>query len=1333
MSYYNINKFLLLDMSYKPSFAKSSFNKFTSEPSSQIHKSNKSTEIFQMINVINTANVSDILSFFESNIMSGYIDSDNNTPIHLIVQTDNQKLDQINKIHLIQILIKYPFNISFDSPNKHSFSPLYIAIIKQYDKIVKCLLLLGADAKRLTFNHQNALHLAILPNIMNCEQKITPESIIKFEANSEDKNIIYNQALSIFANHRNLYADAIKNLKLHIEPIDNFYSDWKNSNLTNNNSELFESDTPIDKLLKEFQNTIQKQLINSSIDQFNFDKTIGFQCSQTILRITAEYENFIKPTLIDINTDNKDFVLLNDTNIINITDRILNTNQSKYKSHETEHVNTKTKYRNLLYTDIDRILKLLYTGHNFDRTKNIPSLGGGGGVSNPPPLNSINDKHNNEICMVFGIDPNNPNNPDYEHHLSLYSAFVNNQQKIPNIKLAISSNDHNHIINQIRNYAINVLTTINYSENPSVNPTLLSKIRNNLNNILDRFVNGLPGPGLDLDRIIQFIKTNPLVTLAIMRTNINFGLNSITLDKLKKVNDILNLKYSSKTKDIYNAIINLNLYKSEYSTDDIFYKNIIQYYNLLISNGDNGGLKTLRDNNDFEIYVMTNINDIIVGHISYLNANLGLINLNTINPIDMLNLNIYHTYPNISKLEYFKFDNPIGGDDHNYRIAKYDFNQFNYKNNVINQINPNPLIGNISFENIKFVANSFAKSDIPIIDYLNLFKKRFIKWWIENSVDNSKVLFPIFDQIKNIIEFNIDSPEKLNDQNITLETTLLIVKIIDRLFIQTVRFKIYLIAVQKLKQNIFNISNSVIITNYLDQILHVSNRSLKLDKKLNDMVVFNNLDKHQSIIDKISPLTKLIIDDKIITNIFEPLNSESNIIYRYDMDSKSMGNYIVYYPPDYKSLNLISSRKCIYNTTLVLETILTYAKSYDYLKIDINGFSPIFYAIQSGNYLLIQTIMNILSAKSVDRSKILNQINPFGQTPLTYAYECICNCLNMIPDYPMLNITFINNLLLSGAIANNLPNEYRNNYKYVLYDINEFLNDPKYDFFLIYKIMLNQSKIPNINNNQTDKLTYKYANVSLHNKLKIALDKVSDSIQNYKFTSDDLIDLRTETNLIFDKEINHLKELVDIFEQKYHPRKLYKYQTNTNNTPNRPINVSNIKSIKYIKSSNDYYVRLIALGIKSIKKLIETYYLNVILAQLNTINVFNIDFDDIDGSNIVNQIERQIRKIIVDFTNLNIFDLVRIYYNIKLDQFDDQIYNQTIIDDFFTKLLNKLSLNGIFKLDSVPYINIKQHINAHMIELISKTLQFNQVMLDVIHRWIVNYYYFVKTFKALIN
>ena len=78
------------------------FNRFDDRPvSKQIYKPNNSSINAEMSSVIISANPTEILNFFAQNSFTSYVDNDGNSPVHLIIIIDNNKLNKQQKIDLI--------------------------------------------------------------------------------------------------------------------------------------------------------------------------------------------------------------------------------------------------------------------------------------------------------------------------------------------------------------------------------------------------------------------------------------------------------------------------------------------------------------------------------------------------------------------------------------------------------------------------------------------------------------------------------------------------------------------------------------------------------------------------------------------------------------------------------------------------------------------------------------------------------------------------------------------------------------------------------------------------------------------------------------------------------------------------------------------------------------------------------------------------------------------------------------------------------------------------------------------------------------------------------
>lgn len=1180
--------------------------------SQQIYNIDSQYLINEMISMINTGNLTEILNFFESHHGNNLFltDRDLNTPIHLIIRVKSNLMNEDVKIALIKQLISIPYNLPFDKSNKFIETPLHLAIILQYEKIVKQLLEWGADINKINANHQNALHLALIPIIHQCEKLITPEALIVPIQQTLDKNILYNQALSIFYNNKTLFDKQINQIiKPNIKQIEKIYNDSVGRLLRSNNDSngkilnLYQKQLPINRHLMDFQNSILTLISNSKISEVDILQTISEQIKQTTKKISEDYEKLVIGGLADINTESsKSLINLNQFDILEITDKILNTTDNVYKSIEDELKFQKDNVQNQIYDQIDQILKLCYLLHNIDR-KNSTQI-------DVPILV-------NNYLYVYPV-------PDGTEPPTLFSPQTENIYKL------------------------------------------------------------------------------------IYDSDLYSGRNLI---------------------DVYLNQINKN--------------NLIQYFNILI--GPNG-LKTLQINDEFDIKVSNEINIIINDHISSLNLWLALDNIkaNTnLTQYIFADENIYNTQQ-VVKLDFFKlktFSTISVPNPSNYDIVGIKINsQHKQEEEIKYQSMLVPLPLDLIPTDIKkiFVPNSFTNS-VYEIDYLKFLKKRFIYWFL-NECTLSGSIKTIFNEIYNLIKNNLTI---LNDQTLTMETVCLIIKILDRLFIQTIRNEINLLAIEKVKSIIQRstpelIDNLSSLNNQSDlfNILHISTHIQKLDKTINQLVyIQTNSVAINPIYDKSN-----IIDENSIKNIF---NKKIPDFTSPDIIEKQNGDYLVHYQPDYQSLAPIKSRKCMINSTTIVNIILnsgqTMGKSIDYLKMDVNGFSPIYYAIYARNYLLIKTIFNKFG--SIVSKSIQYQLNSYKKSPILYAYDLVLSTYEKTkrPDFEMINVAFINNLLLTATIANNLPTNYYDNYKPIIHVLNEFIkfgfDSDKCKFFNLLNVKsFNHNNISNIStmiaalSNQINiKLQYNSNFISDSNLLPI-LTTLNNHILTYGKIDDELIqitNIKNNHNLI--SEIKHMKSLVEIFEKKHKSKKIYNsYINNVRPVVSTSANISD----DTIKTINEYYLILVILGIIGTKDIIANHYANIIIKEFYTINVFNFDFTNIT-TNGPNQIGENISKLIKTFVDSNIFDMVRAYFEIKLDDFDFELKNKTTIDDFFVRLIDHLATNGFFKLDSPSYYNIKQYVHIHMIELTIQTLEYVQTLMDICHRWTINYYQSLRTFDEI--
>lgn len=305
---------------YKPYIPRYNDNRPISK---EIFKINNTEVNNLMVSIINSANVSEILDFFNSNTSSKFIDSNGNSPVHLLIEVDNNKLNQKQKISIIEKLIKPPINIGINSTNKASLTPLHLAVLKQYDEIVAKLIEFGADIQKINQYHQNCLHLALIPNIQPCEEKASPEPIIKLDPIYEDKNKLYNEILSIFYNHLQHIDMPFQIIRDHFTHFENYYTHKQKSNIELVGSNVRYKETPIDRTLKEIQNTITNEMTNSKTNKSDIKTKINAQINKSIREIKAEYVKFTETSIKPIKIDRRQVLKYNEQDLNVITDYIL--------------------------------------------------------------------------------------------------------------------------------------------------------------------------------------------------------------------------------------------------------------------------------------------------------------------------------------------------------------------------------------------------------------------------------------------------------------------------------------------------------------------------------------------------------------------------------------------------------------------------------------------------------------------------------------------------------------------------------------------------------------------------------------------------------------------------------------------------------------------------------------------------------------------------------------------------------------------------------------------------------------------------------------------------
>lgn len=1338
---------------YKPYIPRFNDNRPISK---EIFKINNTEVNNLMASIINSANVSEILDFFNSNTSSKFTDMNGNSPVHLLIEVDNNKLNQKQKISIIEKLIKPPINIGINSTNKASLTPLHLAVIKQYDEIVIKLIEFGADIQKINQYHQNCLHLALIPNIQPCEEKASPEPIIKLDPIYEDKNKLYNEILSIFYNHLKYptFDIPFQTIRDHFTHFENYYTHKQKSNIELVGSNVRYKETPIDRTLKDIQNIITKEMTNSKTNKSDIKTKINAQINKSIREIKAEYEKFTETCIKPIKIDRRQVLKYNEADLNVITDYILCNigPDSDYSNLEEFLYKKKREVLNSIHDDMDKMFKLFHHDYKLKR-------------------------RDNKYYMYPIVDAN------YGMAQGGDSLIDNNLDNILPLLLPLPI-DLNYTRENILYYNVNDTSTF----------TDLQKLV--LNNLKTQY------NLLTWDETKCTWKTFLMLIYYYGSSLYTHNPDTITKNDIIRYYNML-VRGESQTNDI---VTNINNYVATPIQANSFLANIIN-------------LSLLDYFNKFEKDVAEKINNFLPDHIKKLNLWIALDNLSqfpiyTINPfiqpqrggnfeligglrsgklpqIDFSNntiyksgtvLNVEHANnlneiilipflliidesvlkrdpPNINRLNPYQNPAPHHPQKElNYKLVIY--NEYDTDRTTIPIPHPdnaivyalaigipaipqtnyeiggnapiqyqdfcNPLqAAGVPIDNIVHIPNSFT--DLKELDYLDFLKKRFIRWFIYVSQPPAPGLpLPqpppiqhaqqIFNKIRQKINTFLGNHHNLRNKQQNIETTLIMIKMLDEIFIKMVQNQLYYLSIKKIKDTIFNYNTNPTFTNYNNQINNFFNKfivkvenNIKLDKTLNQMVLIvnrNNFVNGHANYNKTN-----IIDTDIVYNA-----QNNNLAIQKKENNNYVDDYLVYYSDDYISLVPITVRQCNRNSLKVIKALLT-SNNIDFTKNDIKGMTPIYYGIQSSNYLLLEEILRLR------KSQLLSLYNTtLGNSPIEFAYNILKQKLSSKPDYPMLNVSYINSLLLSGEINRNIPRNYNDLYQKILYYIDRFIRNNNHNFDNLLHNLGTNHAIINYNNNVFNRtlINFDYT-FARFDELEILVNNLNSKVKLSLSIDENIRLIRDKfTEINGPGEITRCLATLNILEQRYKSKKIYDTAILNNRTIVNPVNPVN--------PPNHYFLILISLGIIGVRDLLSVYYKDIILKTIYTTDIFNFDITLND-----NTIETMLNNVLNTFLNENLYDFIRSYYLIKEDSYDVFGNDNPVIDEFLSNLLNILSQNGIFEPDTTVHLNIKKYVNNHMIELISKTLNYVQIMLDVAHRWLYNYYNALKTFETLIR
>ena len=1014
------------------------FNRFDDRPvSKQIYKPNNSSINAEMSSVIISANPTEILNFFAQNSFTSYVDNDGNSPVHLIIIIDDNKLNQQQKIDLINQLIVPPFNLTFDSTNNRGETPLHIAVKKQFANIVSFLIEKGANPNKINFYHQNCLHLAMIPNIKSCEQPTQPNALIEVDQSLEDKNIFYNEILSVFYNQRDKFDKVIGIINAHVEFIfTNYYDNYKHSKIMLINDKIVgEEITPLEAQMRDIQNKITENILDSKNSESTIKKNISYYIVNALTKMTKIIGDFIPNAINEIN--------INSNNTLEVGkfdfDKILfgkileeiklyqvpNSTQ-KFKLSQDEYLTSRQQL-------VEKTLK--------------------------KEMESIND-----ILASLVDNKANPaqlaNNNNAYNAINLYTNLITNPAPVTKDDVTTYYNDITAKIASVND--------IHYANNKDKVDAINKILPNHINN-------------LNLWLAYENVKSGKFID------------NWSDVDNISKI-----IKDDNTT----------------YKPLDFF---------LLINGGTNAVCKKI-----------------------------NIIDLN--NPND----------PNQS--EQNDINAKTIGIPNSYNTTNKDFDFIDLlKKNIIEHI----------LTRIDIPESNTKLPNPPNTSLIDKIDKK----------GNGKTFTEIWTNIYKLMELRFKGLESITESNLYLQTMTTIIQVIDRIIISNIRKKIYLECVKILKTKILDDTDQKFnnyktqIEKVFDRIIVQSNISIKLEKTINDMISLS-IDPTKILADSFN--VNDIIDEKNISKIFNYGSPDSvgvkrdelNEIYIKDADE---GKYLVHYTSDYNSMQVLSTRQCMRNSTSIIKKLFIATNNGfnpDIFKFDVNGFTPIFYAIKSGNYLLVRQLIESIEkirntstitiySTSHPMYSVVYQLNKYGQSPIYYAFEQFKSyCTTIKPDWSMINVTFMNNLLLSAQINQNIPKSYYDSYKISVYHLNEFVKAIITDTFYNFTDIINIGDGANLNPSKPffDQ-TQKINSIDFYANTSTTINIIDDTwIENdlesiYKFISD------INANIIGHKSISHnlnflkqqkiasnfsdklkkIKNLVHIFEEKYKPNRIYKY------------------------------------------------------------------------------------------------------------------------------------------------------------------------------------------------
>lgn len=225
-------------------------------------------------------------------------------PLHIILKMDDLKVSKLDKLEICKLLVKH--GASMNLMNKQDLTPVHLASMLQYPDIVEYFVSQGANINSLTNVQQNALHLAIRPNITLCpslnSSALIPQKDVKFRDVNNITKAIWNYLdkdvhINAETNVTKLYMlDAIKNI---INNSEAYLTLLKGDDYIGSKREKLLQDI---KKINTLDNTLTQQdkkykvdiLINDVIKTVNEDMLSYYKYTKDNMSFTHE-DSFAEP------------------------------------------------------------------------------------------------------------------------------------------------------------------------------------------------------------------------------------------------------------------------------------------------------------------------------------------------------------------------------------------------------------------------------------------------------------------------------------------------------------------------------------------------------------------------------------------------------------------------------------------------------------------------------------------------------------------------------------------------------------------------------------------------------------------------------------------------------------------------------------------------------------------------------------------------------------------------------------------------------------------------------------------------------------------------------